>query len=326
MLSKLNKKITNINFDFLKHLRIVLIVCGVIAIVATSIGFGVGPNFTTSMVGGHEARVTLGTHIDGNENKANLTDSTNKIKAVFKSAGVRHELIIPTGDGGESGILIRFGSTSDAKIAELQAALETQFATIPGLEVEIDEIGGMLEMWHWLGLIIAVVSVAALVFLYIFWRVNLWAALFMAVGILAEVLALMALTVMFYIPIGLPTLALVLGAVILSAYTKMLFAFNIEDEWRVEEDNDVYEATNKTIKQSLLRVAVITGIMLITLITLLSAGTTLIRMYSLPLIYIAPVIFAVTYFISSPLFAKLAKKFNNKPRIRRKRIVNKYDA
>ena len=258
--------LSSYNVRFLSKYRIwfaVPIVVILIAVIMFSI-FSVvnkdvqsGMNLGIDFTGGTVMTVTVGDELD---DSAVYDEYSKSLKKIVEDAGYNVSYIQKSGQGEEAGVMLKYQNKDADLEASNQAMKDTimqRYSDIPADDISLESISASSAKDLLQKALISLVVIFAVMLVYIAIRFELWSGISALIGLIHDVLMMIAFTIIFHIEVNTTYVAAVITIVAYSINNTIIVFDRVRETTRlapkigkINLDSYVEEAVNDTFTRS----------------------------------------------------------------------------
>ena len=330
--------LSSYNVRFLSKYRIwfaVPIVVILIAVIMFSI-FSVvnkdvqeGMNLGIDFTGGTVMTVTVGNELD---EEGSFATYSKDLRAIVEDAGYNVSYVQKTGTGSEAGVMLKY-QNKDADLETSNQAMKDKiiatYPDIPADDISLESISASSAKDLLQKALISLVVIFAVMLVYIAIRFELWSGISALIGLIHDVLMMIAFTIIFHIEVNTTYVAAVITIVAYSINNTIIVFDRVRENvktapkvGRMPLDKYVEEAVNDTFTRS----AVSTITTMIPVFLLGCFGVLSLRQFAWPIMFgliagtYSSLILAPTayYMIRNAIFNAKSKKNMSAPKSNKK--------
>ena len=258
--------LSSYNVRFLSKYRIwfaVPIVVILIAVIMFSI-FSVvnkdvqeGMNLGIDFTGGTVMTVTVGNELD---EEGSFATYSKDLRAIVEDAGYNVSYVQKTGTGSEAGVMLKY-QNKDADLETSNQAMKDKiiatYPDIPADDISLESISASSAKDLLQKALISLVVIFAVMLVYIAIRFELWSGISALIGLIHDVLMMIAFTIIFHIEVNTTYVAAVITIVAYSINNTIIVFDRVRETTRlapkvgkINLDAYVEEAVNDTFTRS----------------------------------------------------------------------------
>ncbi len=238
------------------------------------------------------------------------------IRDVLTNNGVQDAPIVKAGDGYTQAQIRLQDGGDDEQIAAVAEAITADInATYPEAElISIDRVGGVTSTEMVRNALLAVVVACVLMLVYIWIRFELYSGIAAVIALVQDVMIMLSFVAIFQLQVNSGFIAACLTIVGYSINNTIVVFDRIRDNRKVLEGKKYskYQIADISVKETLTRTLNTSVTTLIMIVCLYIFGVDSIKEFALPIIV---GLLAGTYssiFLSAPIWALIANKFENR--------------
>jgi len=277
-------------------LPILIIVAGIIMFVVNSVmngGVNSGFNYDTEFVGGMRMHLNVGREFDNEELRKLIVDTCGEVAA---------PVVQKIGDGTEASI--KMSELSNEKKADLETVIKQKYGekSIKELTSASASFGASVQRKALIFTLIAILCILA----YIAIRFEFKSAVMAVIALAINVLVMMSVYVITYMPLNTTFIAAMLTVVGYSINNTIVVFDRIRENMRGfngRNGKTVADVVNQSIKESMGRTINTTVTTLITIVLLYFLGVNAIKDFAFPLIIGVLAGAYTSIFVVSPFWA-----------------------
>ena len=268
--------------NFVQYFKYVLATSLFIILAATVVFAFAGFNGSYDLSGGYMVRLSYGTEITDEQQ----ADYTQELQQIFNNDSIKHYTIYNEGEAEHAAVTVKFTTTNlttsqqeslfEGLVDDIEANLNpTDFL---GFNVEnvVEFYPSVTAETVWLAVGV-IVTILAMVFVYMLIRFDLWVALSSLLGAVHDAVLVLALMVIVRLHVSSLMLAIVLFAILLSLVRSINKFAKIREDYvrEVYENKTNIQVVSNSIKQNFLTDAIIFATLAVLAIMLLFVGAPL---------------------------------------------------
>lgn len=307
----LNKKLKDATINFVGKNNLFLIVSSCIVLIGIIILCIFGMNLSIDFTGGTAIKVVAGNTLETTSGYEQVLDRIETKMEVYGLSIASHQ---KEGDASESYILVKYQDLSGKTVEQMQdisANLVDDLIAEFGEDAKVstaDRLTATASSRLIWSAVLAVVIACILIAGYTLIRFKSLIALYGVLGILHDLLLVLALSIICRIEIGSVFIAALITVVAYSINNNIVVFDRIRENQSKYENASNVELVNRSISSSLVRTLITTLITLIAVVSITCIGVSDIINFTIPMIIgIVASLYSST-FIVSPVWARISDR------------------